>query len=183
MAICMFSRWIRLGDMIHRHLLERVLRQFGFQHMIPRSPNSLPMPDIPTIDLNWLRYVEHAITSVAEAHKPSTCVDGYLVCFRRVSHPYITLADDDDRPSFAPCMRRHLPDDIPVPPVRRRRTPKYGLLCGMRRVIRMLQSMLTYRDVTKGIVAYQRTTKTLQVARRFVEEYEASTTRGARHVR
>ncbi|XP_017437885.1 uncharacterized protein LOC108343937 isoform X2 [Vigna angularis] len=124
--------------MIHRHFPERVLRQFGFQQIIPRSPESLLMPNIPTIDLNWLRYVEHAITGVAEAHEPSTCVDEYLMWFRRVSHSYITPADDNDRPNLALRMRRHLPDDIPMPPVRRRRSPESGLLGGMRRVIRML---------------------------------------------
>ncbi|KOM24953.1 hypothetical protein LR48_Vigan27s002300 [Vigna angularis] len=140
--------------------------------IIPRSLESLPMLDIPTIDLNWLRYVEHAISGVVEAHEPSACVDGYLFWFRRVFHPYITPADDDDRPSLAPRMRRHLPDDIPVPLVRRRRSPEFGLL-----------SMLTCRHVTEGTIAYQRTIKTLQVACRSVEEYEASTSRGARHVR
>ncbi|XP_017420349.1 protein MAIN-LIKE 1 [Vigna angularis] len=182
-AIIMYLGWIRLGDMIHRHLPERVLRQFGFQQNIPRSPDSLPMPDIPTIDLNWLRYAEHAITSVIEADQSHACVDGYITWFRRVSHPYITPGNDDERPSLAPLMRRDIPDERLVPPVRRRRSAELGLLEGMRRVIRMLQGMLTYRDVTEGTVAYQRTTETLQVARRSVEEYESSTRRGGRHVR
>ncbi|XP_014517379.1 protein MAIN-LIKE 1-like [Vigna radiata var. radiata] len=103
--IWMGSRWIRLGNMIHRHLPERVLRQFGFVHIIPRSPESLPMADIHTIDLHWLRYVDHAFIGVVEAEDPSTCVDEYLVWFRRVSHLYITPGDDDDRPSLAPRMR------------------------------------------------------------------------------
>ncbi|XP_047169835.1 uncharacterized protein LOC124838312 [Vigna umbellata] len=64
MAISMFSRWIRLSDMIHRHLPERVL--------------------------------QHAITSVVEAHKPYACVDGYIAWFRQVSHPYNTPGDDDE---------------------------------------------------------------------------------------
>ncbi|XP_014511729.1 protein MAIN-LIKE 1-like [Vigna radiata var. radiata] len=176
--------WIRLGYMIHRHLPERVLRQFGFQQIIPRSPESLPMPEIHTIDQNWLRYLEHAVTGAVEAEDPSACVDGYLAWFRRVSHPYITPANDDDRPSLAPHMRRHLPDDIPVPPVRRRRSPESGLLGGMRHVIRMLQGMLSCQHVTQNAVVYEKTNQTLQVARRSVEEYEAATTsRGARHVR
>ncbi|XP_017438404.1 uncharacterized protein LOC108344480 [Vigna angularis] len=83
--------------------------------IIPCSPESLPIPDIPTIDLNWLRYVKHAISGVVEAHEPSVYVDGYLLWFRRVSHPYITPTDDDDRPSLAPRMRRHLLDDILCP--------------------------------------------------------------------
>ncbi|XP_014495108.1 protein MAIN-LIKE 1-like [Vigna radiata var. radiata] len=96
LAICMYSGWIRLGNMIHRHLPERVLRQFGFVQTIPRSPESLPMPDIHMIDLHWLRYVDHAFTGVVEAEDPSACVDEYMVWFRRVSHPYITPGDDDD---------------------------------------------------------------------------------------
>ncbi|XP_022637920.1 protein MAIN-LIKE 1-like [Vigna radiata var. radiata] len=184
LAICMFSGWIRLGDMIHRHLPERVLRQFDFLQIIPRSPETLPMPEIHMIDQNWLRYVEHAFTGAVEAEDPSACVDGYLAWFRRVSHPYITLANDDDRPSLASRMRRHIPDDIPVPPIRRRRSPEFGLLGGMRRVIRMLQDMLSCQHVTKNTVVYEQTNQTLQVARRSVEEYEAATTsRGARHVR
>ncbi|KOM47740.1 hypothetical protein LR48_Vigan07g144400 [Vigna angularis] len=80
-------------------------------------------------------------------------------------------------------MRRDIPDERLVPPVRRRRSAEQGLLGGMRRVIRMLQGMLTCRDVTEGTIAYQRTTETLEVARRSVEEYESSTRRGGRHVR
>ncbi|KOM34855.1 hypothetical protein LR48_Vigan02g100500 [Vigna angularis] len=129
-----------------------MLRQFGFQQNIPRSPESLPMSDIPTIDLNRLRYVEHAIIGVTKAHEPSACADGYLVWFRRVSQPYITPANNDDRPSLTPRMRRHL----------RKQSLESGLL---------------------GIVAYQRTTEKLQVARRSIEEYEPNTSRGARHVR
>ncbi|XP_014494972.2 protein MAIN-LIKE 1-like [Vigna radiata var. radiata] len=182
--IWMGSRWILLGNMIHRHLPERVLRQFDFQQIIPRSPESLPMPEIHTIDQNWLRYVEHAVTSAVEAEDPFACVDGYLAWFRRVSHPYITPTNDDDRPNLAPCMRRHLPDDIPVPPVRHRRSPESGLLGGMRRLMRMLQGMLSCQHITQNVVVYEQTNQTLQVSRRSVEEYEAATTsRGARHVR
>ncbi|XP_014498895.1 uncharacterized protein LOC106759984 [Vigna radiata var. radiata] len=159
--------------MIHRHLPKRVLRQFSFQQIIPRSPESLPMSEIHTIDQNWLRYVEHAVTGAVEAEDPSACVDGYLAWFRRVSHPYITPANDDDRPSLALRMRRHLPDDIPVPPVRRRRSLESGLL-----------GMLSCQHVTQNAVVYEQTNQTLQVTRRSVEEYEAATTsRGACHVR
>ncbi|KOM42056.1 hypothetical protein LR48_Vigan04g225400 [Vigna angularis] len=99
---------------------------------------------------------------VIEADEPHACVDGYITWFRRVSHPYITPGNDDERPSLAPRMRRYIPDERLVPPVRRRRSTELGLLGGMRRVIRMLQGMLTCRDVTEGTVAYQRTTETLQ---------------------
>ncbi|KOM43759.1 hypothetical protein LR48_Vigan05g136400 [Vigna angularis] len=107
----------------------------------------------------------------------------YIAWFRRVSHPYITPGDDNERPSLSLRMRRDLPDDRLVPSVRRRRSAELGLLGGIRRVIRMLQGMLTCRNVTEGTIAYQRTTETLQVARRFVEEYESSNRRGGRHVR
>jgi len=45
----MFSAFLRLGILVHRHLPECVLRQFGFMQPIPRLSSSLPMLDFATI--------------------------------------------------------------------------------------------------------------------------------------
>ncbi|KOM48402.1 hypothetical protein LR48_Vigan07g210600 [Vigna angularis] len=89
----------RHDDMLHRNLSERVLRNFIYEQMIPRLPKSLPMTDIPTIDLCWLWYVEHDVTHAVEVDSPFACVVTYLQWFRRVSHLY------DDRSSLA--LRLH----------------------------------------------------------------------------
>ncbi|XP_027941044.1 uncharacterized protein LOC114194831 [Vigna unguiculata] len=52
----MFSGYLKLGILVHRHLLKRVLRQFGFMQPIPRPSSSLPMLDFPTNDDWWKDY-------------------------------------------------------------------------------------------------------------------------------
>ncbi|MCI33353.1 hypothetical protein A2U01_0054570, partial [Trifolium medium] len=47
--ICFYSGWLRCGHLIAMHLLEWVLRQFGYTQTIPRLPsqsaNSVPNRD------------------------------------------------------------------------------------------------------------------------------------------
>ncbi|XP_052735799.1 uncharacterized protein LOC128197661 [Vigna angularis] len=61
-GICMYSGWIRIGDTLWRHLPERVLRQFGFQQDIPRSPTTVPDADVVAIDHMWLHFRAHVMT-------------------------------------------------------------------------------------------------------------------------
>jgi len=112
----MFSGFLRLGTLVHRHLPERVLRQFGFMQPIPRPSSSLPMMDFEAIDDRWKKHEQYVVHQVVQAPAPFSCSDGYLQWFRRVSHPYILRGAEADRPSLVivPRLRRNLPDDITV---------------------------------------------------------------------
>jgi len=101
----MFSSFLRLGTLVHRHLSERVLRQFGFLQPIPRSPSSLPMVDFGTIDDRWKNHEQYVVVQVLPAPAPFSCSDGYLQWFRRVSHPYILRGAEADRPSLVTVQR------------------------------------------------------------------------------
>ncbi|XP_047162330.1 protein MAIN-LIKE 1-like [Vigna umbellata] len=110
-GICMYSGWIRIGDTLCRHLPERVLRQFGFQQDIPRSPTAVPDVDIVAIDDVWLHFRAHVVNNVRHATFPSDCVDWYIQWFRRVLHPYIIVVTDDARPALAPRQRPDVPQE------------------------------------------------------------------------
>ena len=112
----MFYGFLRLGILIHCHLPERVLRQFGFMQPIPRPPSSLPMLDFATIDDRWRDYDQFIVIQVVLVPTSFSCLDGYLQWFKRVSHPYILRGVETERPSLVvmPRLRRNLPDDIPI---------------------------------------------------------------------
>ncbi|XP_052730510.1 protein MAIN-LIKE 1-like [Vigna angularis] len=140
--ICMYYGWIRISDTLCRHLPERVLRKFGFQQDIPRSPTTIPDADMVAIDHVWLHFRAHVVSNVRHAASPSDCVDGYIQWFRRVSNPYIIVAADDVRPALAP---RQLPDVPQEARPHRRSSPPSpsGALARFRRMARMLQSLIS----------------------------------------
>ncbi|KOM52191.1 hypothetical protein LR48_Vigan09g085000, partial [Vigna angularis] len=69
-GICMYYGWIRIGDTLWRHFPERVLRQFGFQQDIPRSPTTVPDADVVAIDHMWLHFRAHVVSNVRHAASP-----------------------------------------------------------------------------------------------------------------
>ncbi|KOM53009.1 hypothetical protein LR48_Vigan09g166800 [Vigna angularis] len=180
-GICMYFGWIWIGDTLCRHLPERVLRQFGFQQYIPRSPTTIPDADVVAIDHMWLHFRAHVVSNVRHATSPSDCVDGYIQWFRRVSHPYIIVAADDARPALAPRQRPDVPRE--ARPHRRSSPPSpSGALARFRRMARMLQSLISCRHVTEGTVAHQVSMDLLQIANEGIDEY-STTRREQRHVR
>ncbi|XP_052735601.1 protein MAINTENANCE OF MERISTEMS-like [Vigna angularis] len=180
-GICMYSGWIRIGDTLWRHLPERVLRQFGFQQDIPRSPTTVPDADVVAIDHMWLHFRAHVVSNVRHAASPSDCVDGYIQWFRRVSHPYIIVTADDARPALAPRQRPDVPRE--ARPHRRSSPPSpSGALPRFRRMARMLQSLISCRHVTEGTVAHQVSVDLLQIANEGIDEY-STPRREQRHVR
>ncbi|XP_047170249.1 protein MAIN-LIKE 1-like [Vigna umbellata] len=102
--ICIFSGWIRIGEMLCRHLPQRVLRQFGFHQSIPRDPPVVADADILATDDVWLHYRDHVVMGLSVCRFPYDCLDGYLPWFRMISHPYIIHVVDDDRLSLAPRL-------------------------------------------------------------------------------
>ncbi|XP_052734039.1 protein MAINTENANCE OF MERISTEMS-like [Vigna angularis] len=180
-GICMYSGWIRIGDTLCRHLPERVLRQFGFQQDIPRSPTTVPDVDLVVIDHVWLHFRAHVVSNVRHAASPSDCVDGYIQWFRRVSHPYIIVAANDARPALAPRQRPDVPHEA-RPHCRSSPPSPSGALARFRRMARMLQSLISCRHVTEGTIAHQVSVDLLQIANEGIDEY-SPTRSGQRHVR
>ncbi|XP_052735499.1 uncharacterized protein LOC128197484 [Vigna angularis] len=177
----MYYGWIRIGDTLWRHFPERVLRQFGFQQDIPRSPTTVPDADVVAIDHMWLHFRAHVVSNVRHAASPSDCVDGYIQWFRRVSHPYIIVTADDARPALAPRQRPDVPRE--ARPHRRSSPPSpSGALPRFRRMARMLQSLISCRHVTEGTVAHQVSVDLLQIANEGIDEY-STPRREQRHVR
>ncbi|XP_047167765.1 protein MAINTENANCE OF MERISTEMS-like [Vigna umbellata] len=172
-GICMFSGWIRIGEILCRHLPERVLRQFGFQQDIPRSPTAVPNADIMTIDHVWLHFRAQVVSNVRHAASPSDSVNGYIQWFRRVSYPYIIVVTNDARPALVPRQRPNVPivDRLHL-----------HHLARFRPMTRMLQFLISCRHVTEGTVSHQVSVDLLQIANEGINEY-SSTRRGQRHVR
>ncbi|XP_068487178.1 protein MAIN-LIKE 1-like [Phaseolus vulgaris] len=53
-TIYLFSGHLRLGSLSHRHMPERVLRQFGYEQSIPSSSMAAEAPGAHVIDQRWL---------------------------------------------------------------------------------------------------------------------------------
>ena len=102
----MFSGFLRLGILIHRHLSERVLLQFGFMQPIPRPSSTFPMLDFVTIDDQWRNHEQFVVVQVVPLPTPFSCSDGYLQWFRRFSDPYILHGVKVDRPSLVIMPQR-----------------------------------------------------------------------------
>ncbi|XP_068471911.1 protein MAIN-LIKE 1-like [Phaseolus vulgaris] len=79
-TIYLFLGHLRLGSLSHRHMPERVLRQFGYEQSIPSSPMAAEAPGAHVIDQ------------------------------RTVSHPYIRRGELGDRPSVVPRRRLRSPN-------------------------------------------------------------------------
>ena len=78
MNIAIFCGFIRLGEIVHRHLSDCVLRQFGFMQHIPRSPLSIGDFGLADIDARWIRFAGHVLKGLLPAIPPYSYVDGYL---------------------------------------------------------------------------------------------------------
>jgi len=88
-TISLFSSFMRVGEIAHRHLHECVLRQFWFLQPVLRSPLVVPDVDKTTIDARWIRFFDHVLIGVIRTLSSNACVDKYLYWFKRVSHPYV----------------------------------------------------------------------------------------------
>jgi len=110
-SITLFSGFIRLGASMHRHMPERVLRQYGYEQTVPRSPTTIDSADMSVIDERWLHFAEHLVTGMVAATSASACVGDYMVWYRSVSHPYILPSGEEGRPSVLPHQHCHNLDE------------------------------------------------------------------------
>jgi len=79
------------------HLLERVLRQYGYIQCIPRHPANGD-PSTSEIDHRWLDFNANLVQGAVLATDVGTCVPAYLEWFQSISHPYIIQMAEDNRP-------------------------------------------------------------------------------------
>ncbi|BAT99281.1 hypothetical protein VIGAN_10068500 [Vigna angularis var. angularis] len=87
-TISLFSSFIKVSEIVHRHLPKHVLRQYGFEQPISWFPHVNPEVDLPTIDDHLLRFTEHVLVNVILMYSPFACFQ-ILQWFKRVSHPYV----------------------------------------------------------------------------------------------
>ena len=62
--VSLFTRWLRYGDRTVRYMPERVLRQFGRIHIIPRHPVEVALlkTNLGEISLRFQHALDHALT-------------------------------------------------------------------------------------------------------------------------
>ncbi|MCI25691.1 serine/threonine-protein phosphatase 7 long form-like protein, partial [Trifolium medium] len=62
--VCFYFGWLRCGNSISLHLLERVLRQFGYTHTIPRLPTQSadPLATRDNISAQFIEYLDRVLT-------------------------------------------------------------------------------------------------------------------------
>ena len=101
--ISLFSGYVRWGPLCHRHMPERVLRQYGFVQTIPRHPIAAPLSP-QQIDERWLQFVSYKAQTGDVARYPSECVPGYVEWYYSISHPYIIAPEDGEPPRPPPVM-------------------------------------------------------------------------------
>ncbi|XP_027940573.1 uncharacterized protein LOC114194505 [Vigna unguiculata] len=165
-SITLFSGFIRLGASMHRHMPERVLRQYGYEQTVPRSPTTIDSADMSVIDERWLHFAEHLVTGMVAATSASACVGDYMVWYRSVSHPYILPSGEEGRPSVLPHQHCHNLDEGGRP------TPsqqEHACSDVFNRIVNVLQKMIDCGDVTEGTPAWEGTQTILQLARGVID--------------
>ena len=84
--IALYSGYIRCGKIRRPYLLERVFRQFGYIHNIPRPP-----PAVPTYDElveQWAQWGMHVVHG-DPVTIPGECRSNYIDWVHYYSHPYM----------------------------------------------------------------------------------------------
>jgi Plant mobile domain len=108
--ISLFSGYLRWGTLRHRHMPERVLRQYGYVQTIPRHPADIRATQI---DAFWLHFEEHLAQTGDVAGHPSQCGLGYIEWYYTISHPYVIPPAAGQPARHPPVMLA--PDPVPAP--------------------------------------------------------------------
>ncbi|XP_068485021.1 protein MAIN-LIKE 2-like [Phaseolus vulgaris] len=165
--------YIRLRACRQMHLLERVLRQYGYIQCIPRHPANGD-PSTSEIDHRWLDFNANLVQGAVLATDVGTCVSAYLEWFQSISHPYIIQMAEDNRPLvITPDGRRQDGNDTIS------EHPAVGLC---RRITSTLQLIIDDGHLTEDSPAWEGTHTALMLARSATEDMSVYVRR-RRHVR
>ncbi|XP_057458851.1 uncharacterized protein LOC130749504 [Lotus japonicus] len=106
----MYSGYIRtpFGRVVRRHLLERVLRQFGYIQDVPRHPSEIQTTRslAGTADAAYADYVPHLRPQGTPATYSGEAVEDYMRWYSAVSHRFIIPDDRREEFSAVTVMRR-----------------------------------------------------------------------------
>ena len=128
--ICCYSRWIIADkERMCRHLPERVLRQYGYIHTIPRPPTTIGDLEPEDMIIVFWDFVVHVLSQaergqVVAEDKLWKYVRGYIISFYRVSLPIMSnLASVADYTTRVPPYKeviveqlwaRQVPDPLQI---------------------------------------------------------------------
>ena len=104
--ICLFSGYIRWGHVFHKHLPERVLRQYGYVQTIPAPPRDYRAPPVTPqqMDERWMHFSAHLAQTGHVARYASECAAGYIEWYYSISHPFIIPPEDGGASRPPPVM-------------------------------------------------------------------------------
>jgi len=123
-TISLFRGHILYGSTCEKYMLDRVLRQFGYEQRIPDVVLPYDGAVFETIDYRWLHFADHLVSGLTPASEPHAFSDDYMDWFMRISHPFITPGAEDEAPRVPSRRRsRSLADIDPPPPSDQERSP------------------------------------------------------------
>ena len=104
--ICLFSGYIRWGPIFHKHMPERVLRQYGYVQTIPAPPRDYrASPVTPQqMDERWMHFLSYLAQTGDVARYASQCAAGYIEWYYSISHPFIIPPEDGGASRPPPVM-------------------------------------------------------------------------------
>ena len=104
--ISLFSGYIRWGPIFHRHMPERVLRQYGYVQTIPAHPRDSRAQALTPqqMDERWMHFSSYVAQTRNVARYPSQCATGYIDWYYSISHPYIIPPEDGRAVQAPPVM-------------------------------------------------------------------------------
>ena len=104
--ISLYSGYIRWGPIFHRHMPDRVLRQYGYVQTIPAHPRDYrAAPLTPQqMDERWMQFASYCVQTGHVATYASECAEGYIEWYYSISHPYLIPPEDGEPARPPPVM-------------------------------------------------------------------------------